>query len=161
MAPPQESSGSFRQQSAAYATEPKRMRLSSSVRSTAAAAGSSTTTRASTGAPTAMTNKGSVYKAQRGRGERDQCRHVDPCFNTAVAAAALQRCSLQRGGTAEVVPSFGLLARRISGRGDRGEKLPAADSNRRLSFPLDFANPLLFSENTRRAVKSVAFPFCC
>ncbi|CAM9403110.1 unnamed protein product [Ectocarpus sp. 12 AP-2014] len=83
MAPPQESSsGSFRQHEVAeYATEPKRMRLSGAAKSAAvaaaaaataaaaaaAAAGSSTTTRASTGAPTAMTNKGSVYKAQRGR----------------------------------------------------------------------------------------------
>lgn len=55
-----------------YGTEPKRMRLSgaAAAAAAAAAAGSSTTTRASTGAPTAMTNKGSVYKAQRGRGER-------------------------------------------------------------------------------------------
>lgn len=55
-----------------YGTEPKRMRLSGAAAAAAAAAavaGSSTTTRASTGAPTAMTNKGSVYKAQRGRGE--------------------------------------------------------------------------------------------
>ena len=76
MAPPQESNGvSFVQQQeagAGYGTEPKRMRLSGAAHAAAvaAAAGSSTTTRASTGAPTAMTNKGSVYKAQRGRGER-------------------------------------------------------------------------------------------
>eukprot|EP00752_Nemacystus_decipiens_P001914 g1843.t1 len=72
MAPPQESNGvSFGQQEVAvgYVTEPKRMRLSgaAAAAAAAAAAGSSTTTRASTGAPTAMTNKGSVYKAQRGR----------------------------------------------------------------------------------------------
>eukprot|EP00903_Cladosiphon_okamuranus_P005483 g5467.t1 len=70
MAPPQESNGvSFGQQDApaGYGTEPKRMRLSGAAHAAAVAAGSSTTTRASTGAPTAMTNKGSVYKAQRGR----------------------------------------------------------------------------------------------
>ncbi|CAM9283982.1 unnamed protein product [Pylaiella littoralis] len=74
MAPPEDSNGvSMGQQQvpAAYTTEPKRMRLSGAATAAAAAAtaaaGSSTTTRASTGAPTAMTNKGSVYKAQRGR----------------------------------------------------------------------------------------------
>lgn len=69
---------SFGQQdvAAGYGTEPKRMRLSGAAAAAvaAAAAGSSTTTRASTGAPTAMTNKGSVYKAQRGRGERAERR---------------------------------------------------------------------------------------
>lgn len=76
MAPPEESNGvSMGQQDvpAVYTTEPKRMRLSGAATvatAVAAAAGSSTTTRAATGAPSAMTNKGSVYKAQRGRGER-------------------------------------------------------------------------------------------
>lgn len=78
MAPPQVINGPIRQEegAGAYTTESKRMRLSGSAKSAAAAAaaaavpaGSFTTTRASTGAPTAMTNKGSVYKAQRGRGE--------------------------------------------------------------------------------------------
>ncbi|CAM9496820.1 unnamed protein product [Scytosiphon promiscuus] len=77
MAPPQVINGPIRQDggAGAYTTESKRMRLSGSAKSAAAAAaaaaavpaGSFTTTRASTGAPTAMTNKGSVYKAQRGR----------------------------------------------------------------------------------------------
>lgn len=84
MAPPEESNGvSVGQQegSAAYTTEPKRMRLSgaaataAAAAAAAAAAGSSTTTRASTGAPTAMTNKGSVYKAQRRGGERYPEKH--------------------------------------------------------------------------------------
>lgn len=66
---------------AGYGTEPKRMRLSgAAAAAAAAAAGSSTTTRASTGAPTAMTNKGSVYKAQRGRGERAGMQRRGGCF---------------------------------------------------------------------------------
>lgn len=69
---------SFGQQeaSAGYGTEPKRMRLSGAAHAAAVAAGSSTTTRASTGAPTAMTNKGFVYRAQRGRGETAERRGV-------------------------------------------------------------------------------------
>lgn len=85
MAPPQESNGvAFGQHEVAsgYGTEPKRMRLSGAAAAAAAAAavGSSTTTRASTGAPTAMTNKGSVYKAQRGRGKSAERRWQGHCF---------------------------------------------------------------------------------
>lgn len=102
MAPPQESGATAFQQAAVYTTEPKRMRLSSSARSTAA--GSSTTTRAATGAPTAMTNKGSVYKAQRGRGtytlisKRNQSHRVGkwPRFLVLIRGIASTYPSLQR-----------------------------------------------------------------
>ncbi len=72
MAPQEGNAGvSFGQQGlAGYGTEPKRMRLSGAGDATAAAAAAvaaeagSSTTRARP-----LTNKGSHYKAQRGRGE--------------------------------------------------------------------------------------------
>ncbi|CAM9403543.1 unnamed protein product [Choristocarpus tenellus] len=60
MAPPQEASP-YRP-IASYSNEAKRMRTS-----VGRQPGFSTTTRASTGVATSMTNKGSVYKAQRGK----------------------------------------------------------------------------------------------
>lgn len=113
MAPPQESTASFRQSAAVYATEPKRMRLSASARSTTAA-GSSTTTRASTGAPTVMTNKGSVYKAQRGRGEgeREQRYRPPPLLSNTITTAAAEEHSIafMPSSLACVLSTLALLA---------------------------------------------------
>lgn len=125
MAPPQESNGvAFGQHEVAsgYGTEPKRMRLSGAAAAAAAAAavGSSTTTRASTGAPTAMTNKGSVYKAQRGRGKSAERRWQGHCFvmlrarRIYVGFGVSSRRTVSLGALSPVQGERGNLARYLS-----------------------------------------------